>query len=153
MASGKRNRARHGHAAPTKIAPLAQAALSSPHATRVVKVMRPGAPGTLRLQRRFGNALLAVRYRYDWTGLHRYTTVELLADTSPVVRGTRPEALCTVQLHPGEQELEQAVRQLGGHFDPQLRRWVIPGYVVQQLGLGDRVEFRQVIPTRHRKPR
>lgn len=155
MASNKQHRTRRGRTAPVpaETSPLAQAGVPAMGLTRVGKVMHPGMPGTLRLQRRFGPALLAVRYRYDWTGLHRYTTVELLVDASPVIRGPKPDTLCILQLLPGEQKLEHAIRQLGGHFDLQLQRWMIPGHAIQQLGLSDRVEFRQVSPTLHRKHR
>lgn len=124
--------------------------------TRVGKSLHPGRAGTLKLQRRFGAPLLLVRYRYDWTGLYRYTTVELLVGAEPVTRGHGPRSLYAVRLGPNEASLKAAARQLGGHWDPQLLRWTLPGHAIQALDLSHRVELAQVIrqpgqrPTRRR---
>ena len=50
---------------------------------RVVKTLLPAQPGTLKLQRRYGDALLCVRYREDAGGTTRYTIVELVVDSAP----------------------------------------------------------------------
>ena len=41
--------------------------------TRVVKKMSPAQPGAVKLARRFGDALVCVRYRHDAQGQQRYT--------------------------------------------------------------------------------
>jgi hypothetical protein len=46
----------------------------------VSKTLLPRQPGTLRLLREHGDALVCVRYRHDTSGLYRYTTVELIVD-------------------------------------------------------------------------
>jgi hypothetical protein len=123
--------------------------------TRVGKSLHPGRAGTLKLLRRFGAPLLLVRYRYDWTGLYRYTTVELLVGAEPVTRGHGPGALYAVRLDRNEPSLKAAVRALGGQWDPQLLRWTLPGHAIQTLGLSHRVELAQVIrqPPRQRTQR
>jgi hypothetical protein len=45
----------------------------------------PGQKGTKRLQARFGDRLLYVRYRYDRDAGRRFTTVEIIIDSQPWV--------------------------------------------------------------------
>jgi hypothetical protein len=122
--------------------------------TRIGKSLHPGRAGTIKLLRRFGAPLLLVRYRYDWTGLYRYTTVELLVGADPVTRGHGPTALYAVRLDRNEPSLKAAARASGGSWDPQLLRWTLPGHVIQALNLSHRVELAQVIrqPGRRRHP-
>ena len=105
--------------------------------------MKPGRPGTLKLLRRFGAPLLLVRYRYDWTGLYRYTTVELLVDVAPVTRGRGPNNLYAVRLGRYEHILKDAARTMGAVWDTGLRCWTLPGHAVQALDLTHRVELMQ----------
>lgn len=113
--------------------------------TRVGKSLAVGRPGTIKLLHRLGPSLLLVRYRYDWTGLYRYTTVELLVEALPVTRGHRPHDTFVVRLGKHEVALKDAIRRLGGRWDSQLMAWTLPGHAVQSLGLGHRVELLQVI--------
>ena len=46
----------------------------------VVKTLKPGKPGTKRLQERYGEQLVAVRYRLDRKTNTHYTTVELIVE-------------------------------------------------------------------------
>ena len=118
--------------------------------TRVGKSIPAGRPGTHKLAQRLGRSLLLVRYRYDWTGLYRYTTVELLVDAMPVTRGHRLQDTFTVRLGKYESTLKEAVLRHGGAWDPQLMAWTLPGRAVQALGLGHRVELVQVVDRRPR---
>ena len=122
--------------------------------TKVGKSLAAGRPGTIKLAQRLGPSLLLVRYRYDWTGLYRYTTVELLVDALPVTRGHRPQDTFVVRLGKFESALKDAVRRSGGRWDSQLMAWTLPGHAVQALGLGHRVELIQVVdrPTKRSKP-
>jgi len=110
---------------------------------RVGKSLHPGSAGTIKLTRRFGAPLLLVRYRYDWTGLYRYTTVELLVGAEPVTRGHAPDALYAVRLDHDDASLKESARALGGTWDPQLKRWTLPGHAIQHLELSHRVELVQ----------
>lgn len=118
--------------------------------TRVGKSLHPGRPGTIGLVRQFGGQLLLVRYRFDWTGLFRYTTVEVLVEASAVTRGSRPQALFAVHLKSNEYKLKNAAQRLGARWDPQLLCWTLPGHAVQALGLAHRVEWTA---SRHRRKR
>lgn len=125
---------------PTRVPPMPPLAQ-----TRVGKSLHPGRAGTVKLLRRFGAAVLLVRYRYDWTGLYRYTTVELLVGAEPVTRGHGPRSLYAVRLDPNEASLKAAARKLGGQWDQQLLRWTLPGHAIQALELSHRVELAQIV--------
>ncbi|HKX41878.1 MAG TPA: hypothetical protein VJO99_12025, partial [Burkholderiaceae bacterium] len=58
---------------------------ASSRTTHVVKRLSPTQAGALKLARRYGDALVCVRYRHDAAGRHRYTTVELIIDEAPIV--------------------------------------------------------------------
>ena len=50
------------------------------------------APGAIKLARRYGDALVCVRYRHNPQGTHRYTTVELVVDAAPVAHRVPPDS-------------------------------------------------------------
>lgn len=142
-----------GQAAPHPSSPSAAApAPMALHRSRVGKSMKPGSPGTVRLARRFGASLVLVRHRYDWTGLYRYTTVELIVDVAPISRGPCLSAHYAVRLKSNEAQLLTQARELGACWQPTLRCWTLPGEAVQTLGLIHRVEFA-ARPHRLHRPR
>jgi len=63
---------------------------------RVIKTMRPGARGTARFMRRYGERPCAVRYRESASGKHVVTTIEIIADerekASPGLSLAAPQA-------------------------------------------------------------
>lgn len=121
--------------------------------TRVGKSMRPGQPGTRRLLQRYGAHLLQVRHRYDWTGLYRYTTVELMVDVVPVTHGPCLTARYGVRLKSNESTLLAQARGLGARWEPTLLCWTLPGKAVQTLGLAHRVESATMPHRLHRRQR
>lgn len=118
--------------------------------TRVGRSMAAGGPGTVKLCQRYGEKLLLVRYRYDWTGLYRYTTVEIVVDAAPTLRGRAREARYAMHIRSNERTLLAAAKELGARWDPQLRRWTLPGHAVQTLDLIHRVELAEVPPPRRK---
>ena len=52
--------------------------------TWVIKTLWPGQAGTIKLSRRYGDALVCVRYRHDAKGAVRYTTIEVVVDQAPL---------------------------------------------------------------------
>lgn len=109
----------------------------------VGRTLAAGAPGTVRLKERFGPALITVRYRHDWTGLYRYTTVELLVDAVRVTRGNQLTRFFAVRLKRDESALIRKAKALGARWDPGLLCWLMRGHAVQALGLAHRVEWAQ----------
>lgn len=116
-----RNELRHGH---------------------VTKTLRPPQPGTLRLQERFGDALLCVRHREDPCGLRRFVTVELVVDVRPTSRARRPgveRAMFPLQVPPTDRVLRATVKQAGARWHPAERLWYLPAGTIRQLGLEDHI--------------
>lgn len=100
---------------------------------------------------RYGASLVLVRYRYDWTGLYRYTTVELVVDAAPTMRGRAMQSRFAVYFKPNESKLLAAARKLGARWNPQLARWTLPALAVQTLDLSHRVDYAEVIPPRPKR--
>lgn len=55
--------------------------MSSTPDSRVIKKLKPGVPGTLKLLDRYGTDLVCVRYRESPCGKYRHTTIEIIIDT------------------------------------------------------------------------
>ena len=108
-------------------------------ATHVVKRFSASQPGALKLARRFGDALVCVRYRHDPQGRHRYTTVELVVDEAPVAQREDPNAIVMVCLAFDEIELRQLVLAHGARWDARQRLWSMPRRTAKKLKLLARV--------------
>ena len=104
---------------------------------RVAKKLLPGQPGSLKLTRKYGVALVCVRYRHDAQGLSRYTTVELIVDRVPVV--PRVERVVGVRVHYEEAALQGAVKANGAKWDKAAKLWRMPRRVAVKLGLQSRI--------------
>lgn len=104
--------------------------------TKVMKKLSPTQPGARKLARRYGAALVCVRYRQDTDGRHRYTTVELVVDSGPVAtRNANPVRMVEVTIGMGETELRRQAMELGAVWDPTARVWRMPRAVANKLGL------------------
>lgn len=104
--------------------------------------LRPGTAGTKRLTQKYGDRLIAVRYRYDATRGMRLKTVELIEEeqrwTPPPQ--PNPDELQLVRIGWDEPELRSAVRAAGGRWQPHLKLWVLPRRAVEALDLQGRVQ-------------
>jgi hypothetical protein len=103
--------------------------------------LRPGKRGTIKWMNRYGERLVCVRYRYDFDGCRRLTTVELIVDESPW--NGRPKANddrpADIKVRYGESELRQQVKLAGGIWRPDRRVWTLPLKKVRALGLEGRI--------------
>jgi hypothetical protein len=106
-------------------------------ALRVLKKLAPTDRGAIKLARKYGEHLICVRYRTDAAGSYRYTTVELLVDTVPIVR--RPLAMVHVRIGPTEHSLQAKVRSEGARWDPRLKLWRMPLRSARALKLDERI--------------
>ena len=97
----------------------------------------PGRLGALKFSRKYGNALVCVRYRLDADGLHRYTTVDLIIDRVPIVK--RVDRIIGVCILYEETPLQSAVRTSGATWDKPAKLWHMPYRVGLRLGLQDRI--------------
>ena len=95
-----------------------------------------GAPGTKRLVERYGARLLCVRYRYDRDRRVRIKTVELIEEETPWLP---PDALYLVKIDWDEPELQVRVKEAGGTWDSERRRWRMTPEAVRALNLLSRV--------------
>lgn len=105
--------------------------------TRVVKTLSPTQPGAVKLAEKYGATLVCVRYRQDTTGLRRYTTVELIVESSAMVK--RPSRLVGVKLPFDDSSLRMIVRASGGVWDSSAKVWRMRYRVAASLGLLERV--------------
>lgn len=109
------------------------------HRTRVSKKFLPAQPGARKLARRYGDALVCVRYRHDPQGTMRYTTVELVVEQTPVVRRKRRDELLAIRLTRDDAELRRQLMAQGAKWDMTRRVWWTTRGVVMQLRLLERV--------------
>lgn len=107
--------------------------------TRVVKTLWPPQPGTRRLQQRYGETLVCVRYRHDATGLRRYTTVEIVVDEAPVTGRHVDQRWFPVRIAFHEESLRANAKRHGARWDQATRLWHLKGAAVKKLKLEGRV--------------
>ncbi|HEX5686802.1 MAG TPA: hypothetical protein VFY73_22560 [Ideonella sp.] len=106
--------------------------ICQPDATEVVKRLKPGQAGTRTLQRRYGPALVCVRYRKDTaTGNTRFTTVELVVDHGP----PRFQPLVRVAIRFNDTDTRRQAIALGAQWDDLQKTWRMPRRGAIQLGL------------------
>ena len=108
-------------------------------ATRVLKTFSPGAPGAVKLTRRYGPALICVRYRLDATGTVRYTTVELLIEQAPIQHRAATENMVTVKFLYAEANLRNQAWKLGAKWDAKTKLWRMSKATSKALGLDSRI--------------
>ena len=104
---------------------------------RVAKKLLPGQPGTLKLARKHGEALLCVRYRLDQEGTQRCTTVELIVERVPVMR--RVDRMVAVRVRYEESSLRAVIRDRGAKWDQAGKVWRMPYRLAVSLGLKNRI--------------
>jgi len=104
----------------------------------VYRTLKPGQAGTARFVRRYGDQLVAVRYRTDREEMRRYTTVEIIVDEDAY--RPRVKTVVGVQVRLDEPVLRGRVRAAGGVWNPRKRVWELPYSAVLALDLADRAQ-------------
>ena len=99
----------------------------------VIKTMWPLQPGTIKLLRRYGNALVCVRYRHDSSGKMRYTTVEIVVDEAPVQRRSHERKVINVRLL--RPELHKRALALGAKWVAKDKAWKMSIRVARAIGI------------------
>jgi hypothetical protein len=108
--------------------------------SRVVKKLLPDQPGALKLARRYGDALVCVRYRHDATHTQRYTTVELVVDQAPLQRRRHAsDEIVHVWIAFGEGRLQQEARASGAQWERASKLWRMPHSLARRLNLTKRI--------------
>ena len=110
---------------------------SPAHAWAVAKTMQVDTPGAVKLTRKYGDALVCVRYRVSPDGSERITTVELEVDRAAVQHKSNP--LVAVKIYPSEIRLIAMARAKGARFNGNTRLWKMHRNDAHALGLGKRI--------------
>jgi hypothetical protein len=90
--------------------------------------LKPGQNGTKALVKKYGDALVCVRYRYDEASHTRIKTVELIEEKKVLPirpQKTKDEALVPVQIAYDDLHLGEIARTLGGRWDPDVKLWYL----------------------------
>ena len=106
------------------------------------RTLVPGQPGTKRLQKKYGEKLLFVRYRYDAKKGQKLKTVELIVESQEWQQSENrspPNKKVFVRIKYGEIELARMVKSLGGRWNRQKKLWELAWRHVKLLKLEDRI--------------
>ncbi len=90
--------------------------------------LKPGQKGTKRLTKKYGDALVCVRLRYDEKAGKRFKTVELIeeeADWTPPPPRFAPEALVPLRVAASNMTLRAKVKAVGGRWVPEEQLWYV----------------------------
>ena len=108
---------------------------------RVAKTYAPEQDGAKRFAKRHGDNLVCVRHRMSEDGLTRHTTVELLAETTPVT--TRKRSLIALRIPDSTKSMRSLLLACGASWDAKTKLWLIPQMVAKGLRL---LKYRAALP-------
>jgi hypothetical protein len=108
---------------------------------RVAKTYAPEQDGAKRFAKRHGSNLVCVRHRMSEDGLTRYTTIELLAEATPVV--ARQRSLIALRIPDSTKSMRSLLMASGASWDPKHKIWLIPHMVAKGLRL---LKYRAALP-------
>ena len=119
----------------------------------VFKTLKPHDPGTKRYLRKYGDKLVAVRYRKGTNPDQIYTTVEVIVDARPYTPGiTHTPARSQLKTQPvalrvglEEIDIQQKIRNAGGKWNRQQQAWILEYGKVCELKLKGRIIKKQVV--------
>jgi hypothetical protein len=110
---------------------------SPAHSWAVGKTMQVDTPGAVKLTRKYGDALVCVRYRVSPDGSERITTIELEVERVPVQRKANP--VVAVKIYASETRLTSMAKAKGARFNGKTRLWRMHQNDALALGLGKRI--------------
>ncbi len=91
-------------------------------------ILKPGQKGTKRLVKKYGDALVCVRFRYDAELRQRLKTVELIlerADWTPPPPKFTADCLVPLRIEGYETELRAKAKAAGGRWNPEQQLWYV----------------------------
>jgi hypothetical protein len=102
--------------------------------------LKPGQKGTMRLQEKYGDALLCVRYCYDEIRGVKLKTVEIIVDEKPLrTPRYKDNDVVPVAVAFEETELRQQLRNIRARWDPQVKVWFVPYGLIRGTPLETRI--------------
>jgi hypothetical protein len=102
--------------------------------------LKPGQKGTMRLQQKYGETLLCVRYRYDEIRRVKLKTVEIIVDEKPLrIPRYKDNEMVPVSVAFEEEELRQQLRSLRARWDPEMKLWFVPFRMIRGTPLESRI--------------
>lgn len=91
-------------------------------------ILKPGQRGTKHLLKKYGEALLCVRFKYDTEKRQRIKTIELVVErtewTPPPPRFTA-DALVYLHIEASDMLMRLKVKKAGGRWNPEKRLWFV----------------------------
>jgi len=102
----------------------------------------PGQYGTIKYQKKYGDKLVCVRYKYDINKKEKIKTVELIVSRdywNPDSTKISPNKIVGLRIRYGEIELARRVKSLGGKWNRQKKVWEIPYRYSKILRLENRI--------------
>lgn len=102
--------------------------------------LKPGQKGTMRLQEKYGDSLLCVRYRFDEIRQVKLKTVEIIVEER-ALHTPRYKDYEVVQVTVAfeEDELRQQLRKMHARWDPQVKSWFVPYGLIRGTLLESRI--------------
>lgn len=89
-------------------------------------ILKPGQRGTKSLTKKYGDALLCVRFRYDATLKQRLKTIELVVEktewTPPPPRYTA-DTLVPLRIEASDMPTRSQAKTAGGRWNPEKQLW------------------------------
>ena len=116
-----------GHPGPGMNRPL--------HKTRIAKRLAPDQAGAKKLARRFGSALVCVRYRHDADRGLRYTTVELLVEQAQLPAHRAKNTVVFVHIRHIDRAVKVQALAAGATWNVQRQAWRMTLDAAKMLGL------------------
>lgn len=102
--------------------------------------LKPGQKGTMRLQEKYGETLLCVRYRYDEIRGVKLKTVEIIVDEKPLrIPRYKDNDVVPVTVAFEEPELRQQLKNMRAKWDPQAKVWFVPYGLIRGTPLESRI--------------
>ncbi|MBU1099131.1 MAG: hypothetical protein KKA84_01915 [Bacteroidetes bacterium] len=107
----------------------------------VKRKLKPGDPGTKKYIKKYGEELVAVRYRYNSESKERITTVELIEDRGTVRVKSEPphNKIVLVKVGYDEYALRERVKTFGATWNPELKLWEIDYRSARELRITSRI--------------
>jgi hypothetical protein len=110
---------------------------SPSHSWAVGKTMQVDTPGAVKLTRKYGDALVCVRYRVSPDGAERITTIELEVDRVTIQHKANP--IVAVKIYASEVKLTAMAKAKGARFNGKTRLWRMHQNDAHAVGLGKRI--------------